>query len=205
VSIVARTDRGSASLIVDRSDRGELARPVKSAGGTIIYEAYAARTGSLLYAWGAEQRDGAELQRIVDQLNRGKPLTVRHPAAMISDGSDYVAAGRVISARVDDGYAMISFRANHVGITAIHKGVRELSLGYTCRIDDRGFQRDTRVDHVALVERGRCGSQCSVRVDDCGVGRCACSISCKTKHVLGSDLAMKVADAINARRFNNTR
>jgi hypothetical protein len=205
VSLVARTDRGEVSLIVDRADRGELARPVKSAGGTVVYEAYAARVGMLQYPWGVEHRDGAELQRIVDQLNRGAQLTIRHPAAMISEGSDYVAGGRVISARVDDGYAMISFRANPAGVAAISAGVRELSLGYHCRIDDRDFQRDTRVDHVALVERGRCGHTCSVRVDDCGVGRCVCAISGKNKHVLGSDLAMKVAAAINARRFNNTR
>jgi hypothetical protein len=55
---------------------------------------------------------------------------------------------------------------DHKAIGLVDDGKVELSLGYTCDYEQtgegRGAQSNIVINHVALVEKGRCGSRCSI-------------------------------------------
>lgn len=160
----------------------ELARP--RAGK--IFEGRAARVhrpgDGLKYKHGEEFRDEAELAAI-QKLVVGKPMTLLHPDpspenkhGMVTLGAEGHIAGEVLSARVDGDWLVIKFLVDDAeSIEAIEEnGWEQLSLQYACRSDARGYQRNTRVDSVAIVPRGRCGGSCALRADqeevrqDCG-------------------------------------
>jgi hypothetical protein len=144
-----------------------------------VYQGRAARVqpagDGLEYPWGTEYRDESELERIVAQLP-GKSITLLHPGGLIAEGAPATIVGKVRAARVVDDHAVVDLETDSVGRDAIEgisveggppdpEKVHELSLGYTCRVDDRGFQRDTVVDHLALVPAARCGPTCALRTD----------------------------------------
>ena len=59
--------------------------------------------------------------------------------------------------------------SNADAIENIEQGTVELSMGYTCDIDDRNgtlYQTNIRINHVALVEKGRAGSSCRISDED---------------------------------------
>ncbi len=139
--------------------------------GDHFYEANSRGRGSPA---GTERRDAAELRKIVSQLV-GKPVTMSHPPGLIANGARADVVGKVVKSWIDGDFAVAEFRVDEIhALSAIKSGVRELSLGYSTDADSNGFQRNTRVDHLALVHRARCGSACSIRVD------CACSRHDKT-------------------------
>lgn len=152
------------------------------AGESRVFVARAARTGEHRYGAGerggppagVERRDAAELRRIVSQLG-GRPLTLGHPRGMIANGAAARVVGRVQRSWVDGEFAMAEIRVDDAtAMAAIRTGAaRELSLGYSTNADRDGFQRDTAVDHLALVPAGRCGSECAVRADQ-KKGGCGC-------------------------------
>ncbi len=54
-------------------------------------------------------------------------------------------------------------------IESIEQGTVELSMGYTCDINDvdgKLYQKNIRINHVALVEKGRAGSSCRISDED---------------------------------------
>jgi hypothetical protein len=178
-----RHDRGGGKLLQS------LAAPVDLR----VYQGRAARVqplgDGLEYDWGTEYRDASELQRIVNQLP-GKPITLLHPGGLIAEGTPAQIVGKVRSSKLVDGYALVDFEvADPAGRAAADGGVHELSLGYTCRTDETGFQRGTVVDHLAMVPAARCGPTCEFRPDaashrDCESGSpvqgdvqdCSCKI-----------------------------
>jgi hypothetical protein len=86
---------------------------------------------------------------------------------MLGEGAEGNVIGRVISARIDGDWVVVEMLITDAsGLQAIEDGVHELSLGYRCRADERNYQRDTFVDHLALVDRGRCGPTCALRADE---------------------------------------
>ena len=92
---------------------------------------------------------------------------------MLSEGGEADVVGTVLTARVDGEELVVELDLTERGDAAIAEGLRELSLGYKCRVD-AGFQIGTRVDHLALVKFARCGAACAVRVD--GVDEtCGCA------------------------------
>lgn len=152
--------------------RGPLSR-LSSPQHLRVYEGIAARTHTpqnpLRYSWGNEHRDASELQSIVSQLP-GKSFTLLHPDDLLSSGSPATIIGKVRDARVDSdangAYAVVSLEiTDSKGWDAVESGTHELSLGYTSRLDGDRYQRDIRVDHLALVPAGRCGSTCALRSD----------------------------------------
>lgn len=165
--LLRRTDRSLSPL-----------SPPRSTPEGVLLEGRAARTGEHSYPWGVERRDAAELARIAAQL-AGVPVVLRHPASgYVAD--DTPRAGRVISARIDDDHVVCDLLITDAAVVLdVVGGVRELSLGYEVRVDADGWQRDTKIDHLALVERARCGETCAVRIDCASSrGACGCGGAC---------------------------
>lgn len=159
--------------------------------GTRIFRAPFARTGDHKYGPGErgslppgiERRDRAELERIVAQVNaEPRPVTIRHPNGLIRDGAKPTLAGKAQRAWLEGELAYAELHLDDAGIEALEGGLREISLGYSTAPDENGFQRDSRVDHMALVFASRCGPTCSIRVD------CACSRPASAEFALANQI-----------------
>lgn len=105
----------------------------------------------------------------------GKPLTIDHPADLVTkdnwrdlakgDGSNVRRAGDYMSADIT--------MRDKDAIDAYEAGKKELSNGYTFELDMTpgmtpdgqafdGRQRNIRGNHIALVDAARCGSACRI-------------------------------------------
>lgn len=163
---------------LQRVDRASLAAPVAG----VVYEGVAARMhgqgDELRYPWGIERRDRAGVESIAPQV-AGKRFTFKHPPELFKRGQKVTTegdapgrvVGEVLSSRLDqDGNVIVRILVTDPAAQkAIEDGMHELSLGYEARRDADGVQRDIVVDHLALVQRGRCngpGGTCALRVDD---------------------------------------
>lgn len=158
-------------------------------GGRSTFKARVARVGAHDYGAGergpgsergVERRDARELRRIVEQLP-GKPLTLPHPRGLIASGAQANVVGSVLRAWVEGDYAWAEFRVDSAAALAKigDHTARELSLGYAVDMEGE-WQRNTRVDHLALVPAARCGSACSIRTD-CGPTPCSCNARSATR------------------------
>lgn len=124
-----------------------------------------------------QYRDAAGLREIANQLKTVRPLTLLHPDDLISRGAKADVIGFVLGDQIDGDHAVPwIYITDPRGEQALKDGIRELSLGYTKRLDARGRQRDIQVDHVALVPGARCGSSCAVGMDCVGETGCYCNI-----------------------------
>lgn len=171
--------------VTERLDRGGLASPVTAT----IFEGRVARIHAphdpLEYSTGPEHRDAAELARIVDQL-AGLPVTYPHPPGLLRNGAEGRIIGRVVGGRLDGEFAIAQILITDTEALAdIEAGIVELSLGYVCRLDDKRFQRDISLDHLALVPRARCGALCALRTDEASETTC----NCRAKHYTSSSMA----------------
>lgn len=155
--------------------------------GYLIADAKAVRSGIQLYA-GLEvgkpelpvvrvYRSEAEV-RSADSLRSFShaPVTVDHPAvAVTSENWKDLAVGEVSTAATWDGnrISLPLILKDKAAIAAVHAGKRELSAGYTCDLafeagvtaDGQAYdavQRNIRANHVAIVDRGRAGSECRI-------------------------------------------
>lgn len=169
-----------------RLDRGGLAAPVSAT----IFEGRVARLHAphdpLEYSTGPEHRDAVELQRIVDQL-AGIPVTWPHPPGLLRNGAQGKIIGRVLGGRLDGDFAVAQILVTDAeALAAIEAGTLELSLGYVCRLDDRRYQRDISLDHLALVPRARCGAMCALRAD-AAEGEPTCN--CRARDYTSPDMA----------------
>ena len=102
---------------------------------------------------------------------RGLPITDEHVLldAMPPTGGGFVAEAEMVDALDSAAMATIAIR-NQLAISdtlclTVEAGKRELSLGYHADLvphDEYDFeQRNIRPHHLAIVDRGRCGSMCS--------------------------------------------
>lgn len=153
----------------------------------------------LEYTTGAEYRDAAEVKSIASQLASGRILfTVDHPRTMPASADKSArVAGMVIGGRLDGDHAVATIRIDDPKVAQmIVGGQRELSLGYSCDIDANHYQRNIRVDHLALVAAARCGSTCSLRSDSKGKAMCDC------KDNVDQDLELAAKTRMKARLAN---
>lgn len=148
-----------------------------------------ARTGTMIYgptetpvSAGRDgvvhiERDERDVFRpeTISSLN-GKPLTNDHPASDVTpDNWQNLAEGIVLHPRRGRGemkdcivgdILVTSKRA----IDAVMSGKVEVSCGYDAEYVEmepgRGRQRDIVFNHVALVDRGRCGPRCAIGDQD---------------------------------------
>lgn len=154
------------------------------------------RTGMMLYGPGETPvevgSDGvARIERDADELFKpetiasfnGKPVTNDHPTVGVTiDNWRDLAMGYVVNPRrgsgVEDDLMLADLVLTDKGVIEEYlAGKKEVSSGYDNdyfqTAPGRGRQVNIIGNHVALVQRGRCGSRCSIRdhatlTNDCG-------------------------------------
>jgi hypothetical protein len=171
-------------------------RSLTPEGYLLCLDVPVARTGEMLYAEGEiAGEDGESIAGGPDKLIRvsrgpedlfrpetiasfeGKPVTLGHPDEFVTpDNIKQHAVGTMSNVRRGAGIEddlmfadlLISDRA---AIDAIQKdGIEEVSNGYEADYEQqqpgRAAQRNILGNHVALVERGRCGPRCAIGDED---------------------------------------
>lgn len=145
-----------------------------------------ARTGEMIYGSGEVPVDTGpdnliRISRNADEVFRdetlasceGKPVTLDHPDEFVAPGNfGSLARGSMFNVRrgsgIEDDLIIADLMVTDAqAIKAIQDdGIEEVSLGYEADYEQvspgRGVQRNIVVNHVALVERGRCGPRCAI-------------------------------------------
>ena len=147
-----------------------------------------ARTGSQLYTakqLGLIDRDPKEVitvwrdeADVFDEASmesfRSAPLTIGHPKdasgapmAVTSTNAKDLQVGMLegMPTRDEDTLAGTLIISNKEAIDALEDGTQELSAGYTCNIvliGDKFYQKDIKANHIAIVDKGRAGSNCRI-------------------------------------------
>lgn len=161
----------------------ELPRAKTTADGFLQVVGRVARTGI------QEYRDGQggirrEL-RLPDEVKKSlptfplQPLTNTHPADMVSPtNAQQLVKGAVGAPEMGtDGWVTAPMTIYAQDAIAAARGGRvQLSVGYTCRLEDSSgewqgqrydaVQRDIVVNHVALVDMARAGTEARLRLDE---------------------------------------
>ncbi|WP_290688393.1 MULTISPECIES: DUF2213 domain-containing protein [unclassified Haematobacter] len=166
------------------TDYASLAGTRRTADGYLVAEAFAVRTGIQLYA-GAEvglvDRDVVRVYRPESEVRAPEslrtfshaPVTMGHPSEPVTtENWKDLAIGEVSTeAEWHDGKIRLPLiLKDAAAISAVAGGTRELSAGYTCRLEIGdgvspdgepydAVQRDIRINHLAVVSRGRAGEQ----------------------------------------------
>ncbi|MBB3006031.1 DUF2213 domain-containing protein [Cupriavidus alkaliphilus] len=161
-------------------------RSLTPEGFLLCEEVPVARTGEMLYGPGEVPvepgPDGLiRISRTPDEVFRpetlasciGKPVTLDHPDDFVTP-ANFAALGKgaMLNLRrgsgIEDDLLIADLLVtDQAAIEAIQKdGIEEVSLGYEADYEQvspgRGVQRNIVVNHVALVERGRCGPRCAI-------------------------------------------
>jgi hypothetical protein len=168
-------------------DRAPVTGARRTADGYLVAEVRVARTGIQVYS-GAEvgrpELADVRVYRPEDEVFARdamasfahRPVTNDHPDTAV-DASNWrdVAVGIIGGDVIRDGdhvrVPLVLMDAD--AIRSVEEGKRELSAGYDCNIDwtpgttDAGasydaVQRTIRINHVAVVDRGRAGSSCKI-------------------------------------------
>lgn len=174
-------------LILDRLTMDGARR--RTADGYLAASGHVARSGIQLY--GGREVGRADLPRVRVFRPEGevfdrasltslahKPITIGHPAESVTAETWRKHAAGVVGGEIlrdGDRIAVSLLLTDAEAIRALDGGKRELSAGYTCDLDFTAgrtptgeaydaVQRRIRFNHVALVERGRAGSE--VRIGD---------------------------------------
>lgn len=133
-----------------------------------------------------------------------KPVTINHPAEGVTADSWKALAVGVVGGDVvrDGGFVKVPLALmDAAAIKAVQDGTREISMGYVCDLafEDgvtpegepyQAIQKDIRINHLALVPKGRAGPQC--RVGDAkpdlakAKGKLRAAIALHEKHMNGS-------------------
>lgn len=175
---------------VDRSEiytTGQLGRTreITPEGYLLCRDVPIARIGTLMYADGevpvtADNTGLIIIYRGEDVLfdpitiasAEGKPVTDDHPADWVTpDNWKELSKGFVKDVRRGEGgdsdYLVADILVtDKATIQKVLDGKVEISLGYDADYTEtskgKGLQSNIRVNHIALVEKGRCGSRCSI-------------------------------------------
>jgi hypothetical protein len=155
--------------------------------GFLLCEAVpVARTGEMIYGAGEVPVETGpdnmiRISREPDEVFRaetlasceGKPVTLDHPDEFVAPGNfGALARGTMFNVRrgsgIEDDLIIADLLiTEQAAIEAVQAdGIEEVSLGYEADYEQvapgRGVQRNIVVNHVALVERGRCGPRCAI-------------------------------------------
>ncbi|SPA44847.1 DUF2213 domain-containing protein [Cupriavidus taiwanensis] len=161
-------------------------RSLTPEGFLLCEEVPVARTGEMLYGPGEVPvepgPDGLiRISRTPEEVFRdatlascvGQPVTLDHPEDFVTPANfSALGKGAMLNLRRGTGIADDLLIADllvtdQAAIDAIQKdSIEEVSLGYEADYEQvspgRGVQRNIVVNHVALVERGRCGPRCAI-------------------------------------------
>jgi len=161
---------------VTRYDRATL-KATRTDEGYLVDTPVVGRTGILIYhnADGSTRR---ELRRPEDVFNAdslasfsGKPITDGHRGFITASNAKKVSVGVIKGDGIQEGDNVLAPIIIHDGDMidkAMNGGVRELSLGYKVDLDETpgewngqnydAVQTNIRVNHLALVPKGRAGN-----------------------------------------------
>lgn len=167
-----------------RHDRSQIRKPVKTSAGYLRADGRLTRTG--IFAYDDEQGNVVRELRHPDEVFapasldslRMVPVTDGHPPK----GVDHTNAHEVTRGSVaDDVRADGMFVASTLTVYAqkliekAESGTCELSCGYICDVDPTpgeyngerydAVQKNIRYNHVAIVPKGRAGSEVRLRMD----------------------------------------
>lgn len=155
----------------------------KTQDGYLVAEAFAVRTGVQTYAGsevGLADRAMVRVWRPEDEVRAPEslrtfshaPVTLGHPDKVTADNWKDLAKGEVSTeAEWVDGKIKLPLIVKDAdAIAAIEGGTRELSAGYTCNLEFAdgvtpegeaydAIQRGIRINHLAIVPKGRAGSE----------------------------------------------
>lgn len=161
-------------------------RSLTPEGFLLCEEVPVARTGEMLYGPGEVPvepgPDGLiRISRTPDEVFRpetlasciGKPVTLDHPDDFVTPANfATLGKGAMLNLRrgtgIEDDLLIADLLVtDQAAIKAVQDdGIEEVSLGYEADYEQvspgRGVQRNIVVNHVALVERGRCGPRCAI-------------------------------------------
>jgi hypothetical protein len=174
------------------SDKLTLDKPRKTADGYLVTRAKAARTGVYVYSGAEVDPDNQHGLRDRETVNVlrdeatvfdkkavhsfiGKPITDNHPHEAVNADNWRDHARGVIMGALKDGehLAFDLLLTDADAIKAIDGGKRELSNGYAADLEFGNFtsadgtecqarQASIRGNHIAIVDRGRAGSECRI-------------------------------------------
>jgi len=173
-----------------RYDAGRFSRVTPTPQGGIRVDAAVSRTGILVYRNpdGSIRREYRPDEEVFHEDSlaslRGAPATQFHPQGMVTaETFRDVAVGYMGDDVRQDGDKVVGSMAIQDSRTVKRiqdKALRELSAGYTCRIENTpgeyqgqrydAIQRDIRYNHVALLPpgAGRSGPEVALRLDSAG-------------------------------------
>ncbi|UIJ95999.1 DUF2213 domain-containing protein [Sinorhizobium meliloti] len=174
-------------------DAAPIAGTRRTADGYLVADVRTARTGIQLYAGhevGKPEMATVKVYRpedqVFDKASLGsyahKPVTNDHPdEAVTADNWKSLSVGQIGDEVARDGeFVRVPLIVmDGATISEIEGGKRELSAGYTCDLSWEpgttpegekydAIQKDIRINHVAIVQRGRAGSE--ARIGD-GAGK----------------------------------
>jgi hypothetical protein len=154
-------------------------------GYLLIENVPIARTGTMLYGPDETPVSGGpdgfvRIEREADEVFRpetiasmqGKPITNDHPPQDVGpDNWRSLTYGVTLNPRrgtgIEDDFTIADLLIMDAeGIRLVESGKVELSCGYDAEYDQlepgRGRQRDIIYNHLALVDKGRCGPRCAI-------------------------------------------
>lgn len=167
-----------------RIDKLILPKVKKTKDGFLKGEAIITRTGVFEYL----NLDGSirkELRHPDDVFTtesldtlKGIPITIEHPHNFVNvNNADQFLVGLTgDNIKIDNNYIISPVTITHKdGITAINKGKKSLSLGYTTQtIEEKGVydgveythrQTNIKYNHLSIVDQGRAGAQARLNLD----------------------------------------
>jgi hypothetical protein len=167
-----------------------LSKPVRLPNGFVRAEGYLTRSGIFVYrdAQGKtvrELRPPEEVMHADSLASFGlMPVTNEHPSELLTaDNTKQFAVGSVSESVVPEGDKVraVLMITDASAIEALDAGKSELSCGYTADVVQQAgvwqgqpydaIQRNIRGNHVALVDAGRAGPACSIRMDAAGAAQ----------------------------------
>jgi hypothetical protein len=159
----------------------------RTTDGYLIAEAKAVRTGIQLYLGdevGKPELKTVRVYRPAEEVFADKslqsfthaPVTVNHPDESVNAGNwKDLAVGEVSTAAKKDGdwVWLPLILKDAAAIDSVETGKRELSAGYECQLDWTpgttadgqpfdAVQRNIKINHLAIVDRARAGSQARI-------------------------------------------
>lgn len=166
-----------------RTDRQTLDELTLEPNGWLRASAALTRTGVFAYRNqdGSIRRELRPPQEVFRadllQLYSGLPLTVGHPDVFL-DASTTRAhqVGSISSPRREADKLVADVLVTDLpAIEQIQRGVRQISVGYEAELDPTpgvwmgqpydAVQRNIQPNHIAIVDRGRAGPECAIRLD----------------------------------------
>lgn len=173
---------------VSRYDYGQISKSEISDEGYLKVWCKAARVGTQLYTRGdgkqcREYRPEEEVAKPESLASFGmKAVTMGHPPVLLDSGNTNVHqighAGSQV--RYNDGFVEVALLiTDKEAISQIQRGdAQEVSSGYRVDFDPTpgvtpsgesydGVQRNIRINHIAIVKKGRAGSDVRLILDSC--------------------------------------